>query len=75
VSFFKNNVASFQLQAISRKGNDMTKTLDLISEIIRSPKHSFRQVDTRPAKSHKHRYERRKVKEFIKLGDWSQDLA
>ena len=53
----------------------MTKTLDLISEIIRSPKHSFRQVDTRPAKSHKHRYERRKVKEFIKLGDWSQDLA
>lgn len=50
----------------------MMKSLDHISEIIRNPKHPFRQADQRPAKSQKHRYERRKVKEFIKLGDWSQ---
>lgn len=53
----------------------MTKSLDLISEIIRNPKHPFRQADQRPAKPLKHRYERRKIKEFIKLGDWSQEAV
>ena len=51
----------------------MTKTLDLITEIIRNPKHPFRQTDDRPAKVQKNRYERRKVKEFIKLGNWAQE--
>jgi hypothetical protein len=51
----------------------MTKSMDLISEVIRSPKHAFRQMDSRPAKPQKHRYERRKVRELMKLGDWSQD--
>jgi hypothetical protein len=50
----------------------MPKTLDLITEIIRNPKHAFRKVDDRPVKAQKHRYERRKVKEFIRLGDWAQ---
>jgi hypothetical protein len=50
----------------------MPKTLDLITEIIRNPKHAFRKVDDRPVKAQKHRYERRKVKEFIRLGDWVQ---
>lgn len=48
----------------------MTKTLDVIADAIRSTKHPFKQVDDRPAKPQKHRYERRKVKEFIRLGDW-----
>lgn len=51
----------------------MTKTLDVISEIVRNPKHSFRKADDRPEKAQKHRYERRKVKEFIKLGSWAQE--
>ena len=55
------------------KGNDMTRTLDIITEIIRNPKHPFRKVDDRPVKAQKHRYERRKIKEFIKLGDWGSE--
>ncbi len=51
----------------------MTKTLDVITEIIRNPKHPFRKADDRPVKAQKHRYERRKVKEFIRLGDWAQE--
>jgi hypothetical protein len=48
----------------------MSKSPDLISDIIRTPKHPFRQVDDRPDKPQKHRYERRKIKEFIRMGDW-----
>ena len=51
----------------------MTKTLDVITEIIRNPKHPFRKADDRPYKAQKHRYERRKIKEFIKLGSWAQE--
>ena len=74
-SYVDKVVAFFQLQANPRKGTDMTKTLDLISEVIRNPKHAFRQADHRPAKPQKHRYERRKIREFIKLGDWSQEAT
>ena len=49
----------------------MTKTLDLIAETIRNTKHPFRQVEDRPAKQQKNRYERRKIKEYIRLGDWT----
>ena len=49
---------------------DMSKTLDAITEIIRNPKPTFRKADDRPEKAQKHRYERRKIKEFIRLGDW-----
>jgi len=52
---------------------DMTKTLDTITEIIRDPKHPFRKADDRPVKAQKHRYERRKIKEFIKLSNWAQE--
>jgi hypothetical protein len=51
----------------------MTKTLDALTEVIRNPKPSFRQVDDRPEKAKKHRYERRKIREFIRLGDWVQE--
>ncbi len=48
----------------------MTKSNDLLSETLRDPKHPFRAVEDRPRKSQKHRYERRKAREFLKLGDW-----
>ena len=51
----------------------MTKTLGLIIETIRDPKHPFHQVDSRPKKPQKNRYERRKVKEIIRIGDWAEE--
>ena len=53
----------------------MTKTLDVISEAIRNPKHPFRKIDNQPKKALKHRYERRKIKEYLHLGDWLAEEA
>lgn len=53
----------------------MTKTLEVISEAIRNPKHPFRKADNRPKKPMKHRYERRKIKEYLHLGDWQTGEA
>lgn len=47
----------------------MTKTFEAISDAIRNPKHSFRKTDNRPKKAQKHRYERRKIKEYLHLND------
>jgi hypothetical protein len=62
-----------QALSLNRKESNMTKTIDVITEIIRSPKPPFRKADDRPVKAQKHRYERRKIKEFIRLGDWAQE--
>ena len=51
----------------------MTKSLDLIQETVRNTKHPFRQADNRPAKAQKNRYERRKIREFLRLGDWNPE--
>ena len=51
----------------------MTKTSNLITEAVRDEKHAFRAVENRPKKPQKHRYERRKVREFLKLGGWVAD--
>jgi hypothetical protein len=48
----------------------MTKSLEIISEAIRNPKHPFRKVDNQPKKPQKHRYERRKIREYLHLGEW-----
>jgi len=48
----------------------MTKSLEVISEAIRNPKHPFRKVDNQPKKPLKHRYERRKIRSYLHLGDW-----
>jgi len=57
----------------SQKGySTMSKTVDIITDVIRNAKHPFRQVDDRPDKQKKNRYERRKVKEIIRLSDWSE---
>jgi len=51
----------------------MTKSLDQVDEVISNPKHPFRRVAERPEKAQKHRYERRKVKEFIRASDWGSE--
>jgi hypothetical protein len=53
----------------------MTKSLQVISETIRDPKHPFRKVDNQPKKPLKHRYERRKIKEYLHLGEWMSPEA
>jgi hypothetical protein len=54
-----------------KKGKQaMTKTLEVISEAVRNPKHPFRKVDNQPKKPLKHRYERRKIRAYLHLGEW-----
>jgi hypothetical protein len=53
-----------------RTASTMTKSLDVITEIVRNPKHTFRKADAHAEKANRHRYERRKIKEFMKLGQW-----
>jgi hypothetical protein len=52
----------------------MTKTLDVITETVRNSKHPFN-TDSRPKKAQKHRYERRKIKEYLHLGEWTPEEA
>jgi hypothetical protein len=47
----------------------MMRSSDSNSEVVRT-KHPFRQTDSRPAKPQKNRYERRKVREILRLSDW-----
>jgi hypothetical protein len=53
----------------------MPKSLEVIAETILNPKHPFRQADNRPGKPKKNRYERRKIREYIRYSDWSDDQA
>jgi hypothetical protein len=53
----------------------MTKTLEVINEAIRNPKHPFRKVEDQPKKSQKHRYERRKIRGYLQLGEWGSREA
>ena len=55
--------------------NAMSKTLDVIIETIRDPKHPFRKLDHQPKKALKNRYERRKIREFLHLQDWQDEGA
>jgi hypothetical protein len=63
-------LAPFSLNLSQERISNMTKSPDVIHETIRNTKHPFRQVADRPNKSRKHRYERRKVKEYMRGGDW-----
>ena len=54
----------------------MIKTIEAMSEAIRNPKHPFRKTDSSPKKALKNRHERRKIKEYLQLGDWlSEEMA
>ena len=48
----------------------MTKSIEVIIEAVRNPKHSFRKVDNQPNKPLKHRYERRKIRSYLHLEEW-----
>jgi hypothetical protein len=48
----------------------MRKSVNLFAETIRSSQHPFPQAMDRPHKEQKHRYERRKIKEYLRLVDW-----
>ncbi|MCU0771253.1 MAG: hypothetical protein MUE94_05720 [Verrucomicrobia bacterium] len=53
----------------------MTKKLESMSEVIRNPKYTFRKVAFQPKKQLRHRHERRKIREFLQLGDWLEEEA
>lgn len=58
------------------RGKRMIKTIEAMSEAIRNPKHPFRKTDSSPKKALKNRHERRKIKEYLQLGDWlSEEMA
>ena len=54
---------------LTNKNQSMTKSLEIITEAIRNPKPPFRKVDNQPKKPLKHRYERRKIKEYLHIGE------
>jgi hypothetical protein len=62
-----------QAEPITRKERAMLKTFPFINEVVKNPKHPFRKADSQPRKALKNRYERRKVKELLHLGDWTQE--
>ena len=53
----------------------MSKTMEAINEAIRNPKYPFRKTDNHPKKAVKHRYERRKIREYLQLTDWLSEEA
>ena len=48
----------------------MSKTPQVLAELVRNPKHQTRDIESRPHKSYQNRYERRKVREYLKIGHW-----
>ncbi len=51
----------------------MAKSHQQIAEVVQSHRNHLKNVDSRPQKAQKHRYERRKIREFIRLSDWVGD--
>ncbi len=49
------------------------KSPDMLVELVRIQKNAFRLADQRITKMNQNRYERRKVREFLRLGDWAAD--
>ena len=53
----------------------MKRMMEIITETVRDPKHPFPKMDHQPKKNLKNRYERRKIKEYLHLGDWQEEMA
>ncbi len=49
----------------------MAKSNEQIVEVVQHHRHHVKNIESRSQKAHKHRYERRKVREAIRLGDWA----
>jgi hypothetical protein len=52
----------------------MVKSINAIREAVRNSKHTFHQLESQPDKAHRHRYERRKVRQIMRLGDWGTEM-
>jgi hypothetical protein len=63
-------LASFTLCIGGERKRAMMKTLEIIGEAVRSARYPFRKAEQQPKKARKHRYERRKIKEFLHSEDW-----
>lgn len=50
-------------------------SIEAMGEAIRNPKHPFRKAEHHSKKSLKNRHERRKIKEYLHLGDWLAEEA
>jgi hypothetical protein len=50
----------------------MTNSIEILNEVLRTSR-ILRRLADQPSKVKKHRYERRKVRSFIRLGDWNED--
>jgi len=50
------------------------KAADMLVDFVRTHKNSFRMADQRTPKVQQSRYERRKVREYLRLGDWVSDM-
>ena len=48
----------------------LMKTADTMVDSVRIHKNAFRLADTRSSKVQQSRYERRKIRVFLRLGDW-----
>ncbi|MBL6843760.1 MAG: hypothetical protein ACJ0BN_13750 [Limisphaerales bacterium] len=53
----------------------MVKPDSHLSELVHNTKHPFRQVENRPEKPLKHRYERRKIREIMRINEWEDDTS
>jgi hypothetical protein len=51
----------------------MKKKTDVVSGLV-SEEHPFYQALTQPGKAKQHRYERRKVRTILKIGDWGEEI-
>ena len=49
----------------------MKKNTEIVSGLV-NEEHPFHQVQTQPGKAKKHRYERRKVRNILKIADWAE---
>ncbi|MCX6902234.1 MAG: hypothetical protein NTW03_01885 [Verrucomicrobia bacterium] len=49
--------------------------MTLFSELVDTSKPHVRQLADRPHKPHRHRYERRKIREYLRLADWTEEAA
>ena len=49
----------------------MKKNTEIVSGLV-NEEHPFHQVQTQPGKAKKHQYERRKVRNILKISDWAE---
>ena len=51
----------------------MNKKTEVVTGLVRE-EHPFHQAQTQPGKAKQHRYERRKVRNILKVGDWGDEV-